>query len=434
MQASLLRTRETVSLLRNRRFLRLWVAQFSGIMVFYALNLAGPALVEEQTQSSAHIGLVILAVILPAFLASLVGGAVVDRWGRGQVLVVGQASRAIIALAFWAGTRWLSPGLALTTVFIVNAAGAIATQFIVPAELALLPDLVDEERLLSANALVQLGHLLSQGIGIVVVSPIVIKLAGPPAMGLLGAGLCLAAVVLVLGLPKDAPRHGGVGADGAAVETLAASLAEFGSDLQQGWRIIVRDRVLSLVALQMTLAGMVLMVLLSLVPGLATRALGVGVEDAPLLLLPGGLGFILGSILLGRIGGRASRVSWITLGLTGLGLSLSMVAMLSGSVAQHAEHGFSLLSLVPTVLLIFVLGIALAFIIVPSRTVLQERPPVEMRGRVIAAQLALGNGVAVLPLVLGGTLADHLGIQPVMGVLGLVALGAGAIGLHQVTR
>lgn len=427
MHARLQRTKEATSLFGNSRFLRLWVAQFSGIMVFYALNLAGPALVEEQTQSSAHIGLVILAVILPAFLASLVGGAVVDRWGRGQVLLVGQASRVVLALAFWAGTRWLPGGLAVVTVLVVNAAGAIATQFVVPAELALLPDLVDGERLLSANALVQLGHLTSQGIGIVVLSPMVIKLAGAPAMGLVGAALCLVAVFLVAGLPKDVSPSKKAG-------QFAAALADFGVDLQQGWRTIVKDRVLSLVALQLTLAGMVLMVLLSLVPGLATRRLGVGVEDAPILLLPGGLGFILGSVVLGRIGGRASRISWIVLGLAGLGLSLSAVALLSGGTGQDVVQGIDLVVLAPTLLFISVLGLALAFIIVPSRTVLQERPPVAMRGRVIAVQLALGNGVAVLPLALGGTLADHLGIQPVMGLLGLVALGAGAIGLHHITR
>jgi hypothetical protein len=57
-----------------------------------------------------------------------------------------------------------------------------------------------------------------------------------------------------------------------------------------------------------------------------------------------------------------------------------------------------------------------------------------MRGRVIAAQLALANAVAVLPLLLGGSLADQVGIRPVMSLLGLLALGAGAIGFRQVRK
>ena len=51
---------------------------------------------------------------------------------------------------------------------------------------------------------------------------------------------------------------------------------------------------------------------------------------------------------------------------------------------------------------------------------------------VIAAQLALGNAAAVVPLLMGGALADSLGIRPVLGLLGLLAVGAGAAGLRYV--
>jgi hypothetical protein len=80
------------------------------------------------------------------------------------------------------------------------------------------------------------------------------------------------------------------------------------------------------------------------------------------------------------------------------------------------------------------LGLALALVVVPSRTVLQERPPPALRARVIAAQLALSHAASIVPLLLGGTLADHLGIQPVMALLGVSAAAAGIIGLNQILR
>lgn len=411
------------SLLHNRPFCRLWAAQFAAVMVYYGLTLAGAALAQQRTQSSAQIGLVILSSIVPAFLASLICGAVVDRWGRAQVLVVSKIVRIAIALAFWAGARWLPTGLALATVYTVNVAGAVFTQFAIPAELALLPDLVDEEQLLSTNAVIQLSILVAQGLGIVALGPLVIKLAGAPAMGLVGAGLCSFALILVAGLPKDQPSalpNQGVG----------AVLTSLGADLQAGWRTITRDRMLRLVAVQLTLASALLMVLLSILPNMASTQLGMGVEDMPLLMLPGGLGFVLGSILLGRLEKRLSRPGWIALGLTGLGLSLGFLGFLSG----RAE-GSSLTDAVPfgvwlLVPLILALGLALSMVIIPARTVLQEHPPAQQRARVIAAQLALANAVAVFPLLLGGTLADHLGIRPVMGVMSLLAMGAGAIGLQ----
>ncbi len=417
----------TTSLLRNPLLCRLWAAQFSAVMMYYGLTLAGAALAEELTHSSAQIGLVILSSILPAFLASLISGAVVDRWGRVQVLLVAKVVRIAIALAFWGSTQLLPTGLVLTTIYIVNVAGAIFTQFALPAELALLPDLVEEEQLLPTNALIQLSTLVAQGLGIVALGPLVIKLVGAPAMGLVGAVLCLIALVLVAGLPRDLTSAG-------QIREIRSVLANLGTDLQTGWRTIAKDRVLKLVAIQLTLAGALLMVLLSLVPGIAFRHLGLGVEDAPLLMLPGGLGFVLGSILLGRWEGRRSRPAWIALGLTGLGLSLALLGVFSSRAGQPGQTDAIPSAVWLIVPLILGLGLALAMIIVPARTVLQERPPAQQRGRVIAAQLALANAVAVLPLLIGGTLADHLGIQPVMGLMSLLAAGAGAVGLHQLQR
>ena len=195
-------------------------------------------------------------------------------------------------------------------------------------------------------------------------------------------------------------------------------------DLQGGWRAIARDRLLSLVAIQATVAAPLLLVLLSLVPGLVWRHLGLGVEDAPFLILPGGLGFVLGAALVGRVEVRLSRPIWISLGLTGLGLAIVLLSLLSAA-------GGLLWAIIAA---IFGAGLALAFVIIPARTILQERPPAELRGRVISAQLALANAAAIVPLLLGGTLADQFGILPVMAGLGLIAIAAGAAGWAVVRR
>jgi MFS family permease len=89
-----------------------------------------------------------------------------------------------------------------------------------------------------------------------------------------------------------------------------------------------------------------------------------------------------------------------------------------------------LFSLIP----VLGVGLALGLVIIPARTVLQERPPAAMRGRVIATQLALGNAAAVIPLLIGGNLADRLGVRPVMGLLSLLALGLGLVGLRYTSR
>jgi MFS family permease len=398
----------TRSLLKNHAFLRLLMAQFCALTVVYGLSLAGIVLVEERTQSSAQTGLVLVSSILPAFLASLISGAVVDRWGRRRVLIVSHAMRVAVALAFWAATRFLPIGPALLVVYAVNFAGATFSQFAMPAELAMLPDLVGDEELVPANAGLQLGTLAAEGLGIIVLSPLVIKRYGVPALGLVGAGLCLLAVILAASLPRDARGE-------ASPARSAPGWAALGADLKAGWRVMVEDRYLLLIAIQATLAATLLLVLVSLLPGLVGRHLGLNVKDAPLLLLPGGLGFLLGSFLIGRWERRLSRQAWVGLGFVGLGLSTGLLALAR-----------DLWLSVPCVLGI---GLTLAAIAITARAVLQERPPAAVRGRVIAAQLALANASAVLPLWLGGSLADRWGIQPVMAGLGTLALllGVGSL-------
>lgn len=406
------------SLFRSSAFVRLWVAQTLAMTVVYGLSMAGVVVIEEQTHSSAQTGLVIISSILPGFLASLVAGAVVDRFGRLPVLVLSHLARALIALAFWGGTRLDSPALILATVYAVNAAGIGLSQFATAAEMAMLPDLVGSARLLRANSLLGASLLVAEGLGVVAVAPLVIKLGGAPAMGAVSTALYLAALAVVMTL-RGNPAAAGAALPGAR---RWAGWTAFRSDMRAGWRTIARDRFLGLVIAQATLAGVLLLVLLSLVPGLLARHLGIGIEDAPLLILPGGIGFAAGLVLLGRLERRLSRPAWIAAGLIGVGTAVVLLAV-SSSRGMDSNLGI-------IVALIVAIGLGLAAVVIPSRTIVQERPPAEMRGRVIAAQLAVGNAAAIVPLLAGGALADRLGIQPVIGLLGLVALCAGGVGLH----
>lgn len=407
------------SLLRNRPFRRLWAAQFGAVAAAYGLSLAGLALVEEQTGSSAQTGLALVSSILPAFLGSLVAGAVVDRWQRVRVLKASHLTRALVGLGFWAGTQRLPPGLALTVVYSANAAVAALTQFALAAEMALLPDLASRAGLMSANALLHVSTLVAEGLGIVLLGPLAVKLSGAPTMGWVGMLLYSLALALVVSLPRDR-----VTVD--RTEIRWPGWKAFGSDLRAGWRVIVHDRLLRQVTAQTTLAAAVLLVLLSLMPGLVSRHLGLNVEDAPFLMLSGGLGFGLGALLLGRKDKRLRRQTWMATGLTGLGVAVSLLGVWVGEMTPWRLLLFTTL--------ILGAGLGLALVLIPARTVLQERPPTQMRGRIIAAQLALGNAAAVIPLLMGGALADRMGIRPVMVLLGLLVMGVGAVGLFEAQR
>ena len=58
------------------------------------------------------------------------------------------------------------------------------------------------------------------------------------------------------------------------------------------------------------------------------------------------------------------------------------------------------------------MGFAYALVNAPAQTVLHERAPAEMRGRVFAAQVVLANAVGILPLIVGGLGGRYLWCEP----------------------
>jgi MFS family permease len=80
--------------------------------------------------------------------------------------------------------------------------------------------------------------------------------------------------------------------------------------------------------------------------------------------------------------------------------------------------------------LALIAGFGFVAIMVPAQTFLQERAPVELRGRVFAVQLMLSNFASIVPLLLLGGLADVIGVDTTLLLIGLLIAVAGTISLR----
>jgi MFS family permease len=60
------------------------------------------------------------------------------------------------------------------------------------------------------------------------------------------------------------------------------------------------------------------------------------------------------------------------------------------------------------------MGFFYALLNAPAQTVLHERAPPEMRGRIFATQVVSANFVSLLPLLVVGAITDFVGITAVM--------------------
>lgn len=185
---------------RNRRF-----AVFCGAQTVSAVGdavslVALPLLVLDATGSVARMGLLTAAGTAGYVVAGAFGGVVVDRFDRRRLMVVTSVLQALVYLAVpvvWvvAPQVWL--------LFLVVPAGAVLGTTFQVGYVAVLPALVADDQITSANGVLQSG-LAAGGIGGSAMAGVLCALLGPAtAVGVDAATFVAAALgVLAIRLPR----------------------------------------------------------------------------------------------------------------------------------------------------------------------------------------------------------------------------------------
>ena len=127
----------------------------------YMLFVALPIYIYETTGSTLATSLMFMAGAAPRVLLGSVAGVFVDRWPRQRTMVICNLLLALgvtpLLLVALGGPIW--------TVYVVAIFQSSINQFFGPAETALLPTLVEQKQLVSANALNALNNNLARFIG-----------------------------------------------------------------------------------------------------------------------------------------------------------------------------------------------------------------------------------------------------------------------------
>lgn len=407
-----------LAVLRRRDFGLLWLAGLVSVAGDWVLATALPYVVYVQTGSVLATAGMVAAELVPSIVLSSFAGVFVDRWDRRRLLVVTNLLQAAVVVALL-----LVADGALAVVYVVAAAQSACAAFAQPAESALLPSLVGEDELVAANALNALNNRLG-------------RLVGTPLGAVLLATLGLEAVVVVdvltfllaAGLvalmtpPAGAPDGGGPG-----LAEAESALARFWAEWLAGLRVVREDRaiaVLFVVFGLMTFGGTMLDPLF--VPWV-TDVLGQGVGAVAVLTTTSSLAGILGSVVVGGIGRRASPRT-----LIGWGSLVAGVVLLLR---------FNLPYLWVAVALSAIGGVTAVASSVGVETLAQERTPEHLRGRVFGSLQATVWLTSLLGAVVGGVVGELVGLLPALdlasvlvGLSGVVVLVLVGPDRDEVTR
>ncbi|HNB51306.1 MAG TPA: MFS transporter [Anaerolineales bacterium] len=139
-----------IQLLRtNTNFRNLWFGQVVSLLGDWFNLIASAALIAQLTQSGLAVGGLFVVRMLAQFIMGPFGGALADRFNRKWILIITDFARAIIVLGFLlvhqAKDIWI---LYLTTILQLGLSGIFF-----PTKDAMLPDIVTEDELGTANAL-----------------------------------------------------------------------------------------------------------------------------------------------------------------------------------------------------------------------------------------------------------------------------------------
>jgi MFS family permease len=439
------------SLLRNRLFLQLWLAQLISQTIQNAANYGLLVLIAETTGSSTLIGLGIIAFSVPAVLFAAPAGVLVDRINRRQVLWMSNLLRGLFAFGFVASL--LVDRADVVPIYLLTFLIAVVSQFFTPAEGAAIPLLVDERELVNALSLFNITFTLAQALGFIVLGPVILNVVSPVMMQINGMAFTLDAVQvlylviglayllcggLILWLPnrlfalEQSSIAGATSLVASRLERVKKVVAEIG----ESWRFVYRDRRLLISVLQLSFGSIILLVIGQLAPKFVQQMLNRPPANAALVFVPAGVGLVLGSALMPRVVKRLGKVRSISAGIMGVSVT-SVLLVICQRVARQIDpdrwyNDFAFLALM--LVLVFALGCELGLMTLPAQTVMQERTPDSIKGRVLALQMMVYNAVSIPVILFMGGIADIYDIATVMVVLAATVFVGGLLSVYLESR
>jgi MFS family permease len=403
--------------------------RFSSRVAQNAINFGLVLLIAEETGRALYTSLLVLALVLPSTVAGIVAGAAADVLPKRLIVFSAGVARVAVCIGF------LFEGGSVLSFYVVAVLLATAAQFGGSTEGAILPAIVRREELARANAIGQAVGGLAQAIGLGVVTPVVLRLIeSPDALFVICAMLYGVASFHALLIGSTAPH-----------ERKEIGGEPGGAWWSAGWRAMRSDRAVLHAAVELALITSAIIILSGLIPAYITDVLGVRIDFGAIVLLPAIVGVALGLRVAGFLARRVPHSLLSSSGFLTFVVCLGLLAI----VNQLASFlgGFGILAWlndirigrfdgggVIAMAVMLPLGFSYAVVTVAAQTVIDDRVPLFLRGRVGATQAAMAALASSVPVVFAGLLSDWIGVAPVFAMVatatGVVAVANLRSGRH----
>ncbi|WP_310487149.1 MFS transporter [Chamaesiphon sp. VAR_69_metabat_338] len=391
------------ALLKNRSFLFLWIGQIFSQIADKVLAVMSIALLDTYNiparYAASSSSYIFLATTIPAILFGAAAGIFVDRYPKKKIMVISDLIRGGLIL--------LLPILPkeFVVLLLIAFATSTITQAFAPAEQSAIPLVVKPENLLTANALFATTSTASV---------------------IVGFGMAPAMLMAVTNISQNGSREILV----ASLYFIAAGLGQFVKlaetldtskhdrkvnpwhELKVGFDYIRSNKLLLNAMIQLAVFSSTIAALPVLTVSL-TAEVGLKKEEFGFLVAPAGIGLVLGAGIIGHFGNRMQQKSLPLIGFVGMSIMLVAFTFVDSLWLGLICAG--------------ILGLGASLIAVPVQTLIQEKTPESMRGKVFGFQNNAVNIAVAVPLIIVGPLTDRFGLSPVLWGMSVIVTIAGIL-------
>ena len=365
------------------------------------MNFLFLARIYTVTGSSIATSLLWISYALPAIFFGPIGAATVDLINRKKILVVTNLLQALTVLAYIF--------LHKESIFLLYAVVivySLLNQFYVPAESATLPSVVSRKKLAHANSLFFLTQQASliTGFGL---AGIIQKIIGFNGSLILCSVFLFIAFISVYFLPNLAPIR-------KIPENFEDLLRTFFDHIIEGYRFIKNKKtVLYPLSLLFLIQVSLTMIIINL-PIIAGEILKVSISYVGLLVVvPAGVGAILGSIYVNRLiknGWRKKKI---------IDISLLVIVISVFTISLGLSYVPSVIRFITGPILVTLVGVGFVGVNIPTLTYLQEVTPEWLRGRVFGNLWFLITIATIFPVMFSGVISEFFGVRTLLTLLAL---------------
>jgi MFS family permease len=298
--------------LRVPEFRALWIGLLIGMAGMQMMMIARTILVDELTGSAFLTGLVTMGFAPTMLLTALFGGVAGDRMERRTVIQATQAASAVLsgaiaALIFLDVIHWAH-------MLVQSLLQGVTFAFMMPARQAIIPRLVKRELVTNAVSLSS-GAMNLMAVAAPAFAGVIYSSFGPGAVYAMVAGFYVLAMVLTGRVPRVPPDRAGAG------QPLLRNIAD-------GLRYVKSNRMVLLLLSSGLLVALLAMPFRMQLPVFARRLYGSEPSEIGGLMAFAGIGGIIGTLFIARLG-KGDRRGLLLLGGSILnGIALLLIGLL----------------------------------------------------------------------------------------------------------